>query len=131
HRIGTTLARPLRLHRRVARGDVPRRVRALLADVDLPADFADRYPAQLSGGQRQRVAIARALAAEPDVLLCDEITSALDPATSAMILDLLRAQRDAKGLAIVLVSHEPALVAEHADTVHVIRHGRVTRARSR
>ncbi|WP_425086285.1 ATP-binding cassette domain-containing protein [Streptomyces hainanensis] len=97
-----------------------------MADVGLPAEFADRHPAELSGGQRQRVAIARALAAEPEVLLCDEITSALDPATSTVIMDLLRGLRDRLGLAIVLVSHDLPLIAEYADTVHAIQHGRIT-----
>ncbi|MFD7908756.1 ABC transporter ATP-binding protein [Kitasatospora sp. NPDC059747] len=117
HTVGATLARPLKLHFAApadSRGD---RVAALLTAVGLAPDHAARYPHELSGGQRQRVSIARALAAEPDVLLCDEITSALDADTADGIMDLLRDLRDGRGLAVVLVSHDLPMVAAHADAV--------------
>jgi peptide/nickel transport system ATP-binding protein len=119
--VGATLARPLRLHRR--RGDVV----DLLGQVGLPASFTGRYPHELSGGQRQRVSIARALAAEPDVLLCDEVTSALDPGTAASVMDLLAALRAERGLGLVVISHDLRLVAAYTDTVVVLEEGRVVR----
>ncbi|MFJ9690889.1 ABC transporter ATP-binding protein [Kitasatospora sp. NPDC101183] len=110
--VGATLARPLKLH--FGRTD-DHRVASLLQAVGLTPEHAARYPHELSGGQRQRVSIARALAAEPDVLLCDEITSALDPATAAGIMHLLHTLRADHGLAVVLVTHDLPLAATHAD----------------
>ncbi|MER8187238.1 ATP-binding cassette domain-containing protein [Kitasatospora sp. NPDC094015] len=117
HTVGATLTRPLKLHFALPAERCAERVAELLTAVGLTADHADRHPHQLSGGQRQRVSIARALAAEPDVLLCDEVTSALDPATADGIMELLRRLRDERGLAVVLVSHDLPLVSAHADTV--------------
>ncbi|MEU2791156.1 ATP-binding cassette domain-containing protein [Streptomyces sp. NPDC007100] len=125
--IGATLTRPLRLHRVVGTPEMPARVRGLLDDVGLPAGFAHRYPHELSGGQRQRASIARALATEPDLLLCDEVTSALDPATATAVLDLLTRLREERRLTLVLVSHELALVTTYTDTVHHLQAGRVVR----
>ncbi|MGV9268253.1 ABC transporter ATP-binding protein [Kitasatospora sp. NPDC003701] len=122
--VGATLTRPLRLHFGTPREGCAARVAELLAAVDLPADFAGRYPHELSGGQRQRVSIARALAAEPEVLLCDEVTSALDAATAAGIMTLLAALRAERGLALALISHDLPLVADHADTVLTLERGR-------
>lgn len=117
HTVGATLARPLKLHFAAPADSRGERVAALLTAVGLTPDHAARYPHELSGGQRQRVSIARALAAEPDVLLCDEITSALDADTADGIMDLLRDLRDSRGLAVVLVGHDLPLVSAHADTV--------------
>ncbi|MFD7046574.1 ABC transporter ATP-binding protein [Streptomyces mirabilis] len=127
HTVGAALARPLRLHRALAKSQVSDRVAELLQQVELPADFARRHPAELSGGQRQRVSIARALAAEPDFLLCDEITSALDPDTATAVMELLRRLRTERGLAVALVSHELHLVAAYTDTVHLLESGRLVR----
>lgn len=124
--VGATLARPLRLHRAATRSELPGRVAELLEQVGLPADFARRHPHELSGGQRQRVSIARALAPAPDVLLCDEVTSALDPGTAGAVLELLARLRAERGTALVLVSHELHLVAAYTDTVHVLEAGRIT-----
>jgi peptide/nickel transport system ATP-binding protein len=122
--VGATVGRPMRLHRRCGAGDVAARVVELLEQVGLPPEFADRYPHELSGGQRQRVAIARALAAEPDVLICDEITSALDSATAEAIMDLLVRVREKRGTALVLISHDLPLIADRTDTVTVLDAGR-------
>ncbi|MER7691536.1 ATP-binding cassette domain-containing protein [Streptomyces sp. NPDC097610] len=127
HTVGAALARPLRLHRALAKSQVSDRVAELLEQVELPADFARRRPAELSGGQRQRVSIARALAAEPDFLLCDEITSALDPDTANAVMELLRRLRTERNLAVALVSHELHLVAAYTDTVHLLESGRLVR----
>ncbi|HLL34124.1 MAG TPA: ABC transporter ATP-binding protein [Streptomyces sp.] len=123
--IGAAIGRPLRLHRRCPPSQAPGRVADLLEQVGLPPAFADRYPHELSGGQRQRVAIARALAADPDVLICDEVTSALDSATAEAIMDLLTRLREDRGTALVLISHDLPLIAERTDTVTVLDAGRV------
>ncbi|MFD7456525.1 MULTISPECIES: ABC transporter ATP-binding protein [unclassified Streptomyces] len=126
--IGAAIGRPLRLHRRCTPAEAPGRVADLLEQVGLPPAFADRYPHELSGGQRQRVAIARALAADPDVLICDEVTSALDSDTAEAIMDLLTRLRTERGTALVLISHDLPLVADRTDTVTVLDAGRVVEA---
>ncbi len=88
------------------------------------------FPAQLSGGQRQRVGIARALATDPDVLLCDEPTSALDPATTSEILDLIAALKARLGLAVVVITHEMAVVKRIADSVSLLEAGKVVESGS-
>ncbi|MDT0454784.1 ATP-binding cassette domain-containing protein [Streptomyces sp. DSM 41527] len=123
--IGASLTRPLQLHRTVSRAEMPARVGELLDDVGLPGDFAARYPHELSGGQRQRASIARALATEPDLLLCDEVTSALDPATATAVMELLTRLRAERRLTLVLVSHELDLITAYTDSVHLLREGRV------
>ncbi|WP_308130235.1 ABC transporter ATP-binding protein [Kitasatospora aureofaciens] len=117
HTVGSTLARPLRLHLGLPAAQCAGRVTQLLESVNLPPDFATRYPHQLSGGQRQRVSIARALAAEPRVLLCDEVTSALDPDTAVAIMQLLHDLRERHHLALAFISHDLPLATAHADTV--------------
>ena len=121
--VGDTLARPLVLHRRCSQATIPDRVAELLAAVGLPPELTGRRPGELSGGQRQRVAIARALAPEPDVLVCDEVTSALDPANAEAIMALLGGLRRDRGLALLLVSHDLELVAVHTDQAIALRQG--------
>ncbi|WP_206302968.1 ATP-binding cassette domain-containing protein [Streptomyces sp. WAC 01529] len=122
--VGDTLGRPLRLHERATRAEVPGRVLELLESVGLPANFADRYPRELSGGQRQRASIARALAADPDVLVCDEVTSALDDRTAGAVMDLLEELRESRALALVLISHDLRMVASRTDALLVLAEGR-------
>ncbi|MEV0642034.1 ATP-binding cassette domain-containing protein [Streptomyces sp. NPDC050619] len=123
--VGAALRRPLLLHRRAGRAEAPARVLELLDQVGLPAAFTDHYPHELSGGQRQRVAIARALAADPDVLICDEVTSALDADTAVAVMDLLTELRDRRGLSLVLVSHDLRLVADRTESLLVLSEGHV------
>ena len=96
-------------------------VRDLLALVALEPDYEARYPSQLCGGERQRVAIARALAAEPRVLVCDEITSALDVSIQASILELLGELRSEMNLTILFITHHLALVRTVADRAVIMR----------
>ncbi|WP_067245660.1 dipeptide ABC transporter ATP-binding protein [Microbacterium resistens] len=100
------------------------RIRAALDRVELAATTAHQYPADLSGGQRQRVAIARALIAEPTVLLCDEVTSALDVSVQASVIELLRGLID-EGLAALFVTHDLGVVRSIADDVLVMNEGTI------
>ncbi|GGK29035.1 hypothetical protein GCM10010124_22260 [Pilimelia terevasa] len=111
HRVGAIVARPLRQFRTVPPAALADEVDALLALVSLDPDLAHRLPAALSGGQRQRVAIARALACRPRLLLCDEVTSALDATTAAAVVDTLDEVRRTAGTALMVVTHDPAVVA--------------------
>ena len=100
----------------------------LLADVELDACLLERRPAALSGGQRQRVSLARALAWEPRILLCDEITSALDGPTGEAVLDLLRRIGRRRALGVVLVTHDHAQAQRYADRAIMLADGRVASA---
>lgn len=101
------------------------RVEELLELVELPTSFADRFPHELSGGQKQRVNLARALAAEPEVVLCDEVTSALDTIVGANVIDLLTRLQRETGVSFVFISHDLSTVASFADEIVVLYAGRV------
>jgi peptide/nickel transport system ATP-binding protein len=99
-----------------------------LEDVYLGPDYLARYPDQLSGGERQRVAIARALVVEPDLLVCDEVTSALDVSVQAVIVELLRRLQRERRLAMIFITHNLALVRSIAQDAVVLREGTVVEA---
>ena len=106
----------------VKKSEARKRALELLEVVDL-SEKAKAYPAQLSGGQKQRVAIARVLATDPEILLCDEATSALDPQTTKSILSLLKEINEKRGITIVVITHEMAVVQEICSHVAVLDHG--------
>jgi len=123
--IGQALERPLEFYLGMRPDQRRQRVAELLNMVELPAEFASRRPMALSGGQKQRVNLARALAAEPEVILCDEVTSALDTVVGAQIIDLLKRLQDDLGVTFVFISHDLSTVASFADRVVVLYAGRV------
>lgn len=106
------------------------RVSMALSDVSLGQDFWARYPDQLSGGERQRVAIARALIVNPQLLVCDEITSALDVSVQAMIIELLRGLQRERGLSLIFITHNLALVRSIAQQVVVLSKGAIVESGS-
>jgi peptide/nickel transport system ATP-binding protein len=122
--VGQAIGRPLSLLD-VGGGEARRRVDEMLERVSLPAVYADKFPDQLSGGERQRVAIARALICEPRVLLCDEVTSALDVSVQAAIVTLLGEIQRELGLSVLFVTHNLPLVRSIAQRVAVMREGRI------
>ena len=99
-----------------------------MAQMQLDPALLDYYPRQLSGGQQQRVAIARAFAAGPDLVICDEITSALDVSVQAQVLELLRALQERSGVACLFISHDLGVIHQVASRVVVLRDGRVREA---
>lgn len=106
-------------------GDRQARVREVLVQVGLDADMADRHPHEFSGGQRQRIALARAIAHRPRILIGDEPLSALDVTVRAQILELLERLRREEGLTVIMVSHDIGVVQNLADTVAVMKDGRI------
>ncbi|MEO8755641.1 MAG: ABC transporter ATP-binding protein, partial [Casimicrobiaceae bacterium] len=126
-RVGAQIAEAIHAHQKVSRNDARQRVLALLVEVGIadPESRIDAYPHQLSGGMRQRILIAMALAAEPDLLVADEPTTALDVTIQAQILELLDHLRAARGLAVLLITHDLGIVAGRADRVLVMYAGRI------
>ncbi len=125
--VGTIIGRPLEFYFGL-RGEARRkRVRELLDQIEMGEGFIDRYPAELSGGQKQRVCIARALAARPKLIICDEVTSALDPLVADGILRLLLNLQRNEGVSYLFITHDLATVRAIADSIAVMYQGRVVR----
>lgn len=125
--VATIIGRPLEFYFGLRGAARDARVQELLDAIELGKGFADRYPAELSGGQKQRVCIARALAAKPKLILCDEVTSALDPLVADGILKLLLDLQAREGVAYLFITHDIATVRAIADSIAVMYQGRVQR----
>ncbi|HMO04243.1 MAG TPA: ATP-binding cassette domain-containing protein [Kiritimatiellia bacterium] len=126
--VGQTLGEVLTVHRLAARGSVLRVAGELLGQVGLDPSLAARYPHELSGGQRQRIGIARAISLEPEVLLADEPVSALDVSVQAQVLGLLDRLGRERGITLVLIAHDLAVVAAVCREMVVMEQGRVVEA---
>jgi peptide/nickel transport system ATP-binding protein len=125
HRVDEAISWPARQLRDLSRAEARQEVRELLERVRLPERLARRFPSELSGGERQRVAIARALAARPELLVCDEITSALDVSVQAAVLELLAGLRADLGLALLFITHDLGVVSSIGDRMLVLDRGAV------
>ena len=123
--IGNIIGRPLEFYHGLTGKEKHAKVAEILDLVELPAAFANRYPMELSGGQKQRINLARSLAASPEVMLCDEVTSALDSIVGANVIRLLTSLRDKTGVSFVFISHDLSTVASFADEIVVLYAGRV------
>jgi len=123
--IGDILGRPIEFYQGITGSQRREEVAKLLRLVELPVEFESRYPSELSGGQKQRVNMARALAAKPEIMLCDEVTSALDSIVSSNVIKLLQKLRDQTGVSFVFISHDLSTVGSFADEIVVLYAGRV------
>lgn len=128
HTVESEIARPARLLRKLKSTELITEAHLLLDSVRLPRRIARRYPSELSGGERQRVAIARALAARPDLIICDEITSALDVSVQAAVLEVLGDLRRQLGVSLLFITHDLGVVATVADRMLVLDDGLICEA---
>ncbi len=125
--VGTIIGRPLEFYFGMRGKERDARVAELLDKIEMGKGFIDRYPAELSGGQKQRVCIARALAAKPKLIICDEVTSALDPLVANGILKLLLELQAEESVAYLFITHDLATVKSIADAIAVMYRGEVVR----
>ena len=125
--VGTIIGRPLEFYFGLRGDEKRKRIRELLEEIEMADGFIDRYPAELSGGQNQRVCIARALAAKPKLIICDEVTSALDPLVADGILKLLLDLQKREDVAYLFITHDLATVRAIADSIAVMYQGQVVR----
>jgi peptide/nickel transport system ATP-binding protein len=132
HTIGSQIVEALRLHRQMSKRQARAETIELLRQVEIPnpEKMIDRYTFEFSGGMRQRAMIAMALAADPEILIADEPTTALDVTTQAEILDLIKRLQVSRGMAMLLITHDMGIVAEVADDVAVMRFGKIVEAGS-
>ena len=125
--VATIIGRPLEFYFGLKGAERDRKVQDLLDQIEMGKGFADRYPAELSGGQKQRVCIARSLAAKPKLIICDEVTSALDPLVAEGILKLLLDLQKQENVAYLFITHDLATVKSIADSIAVMFKGQVVR----
>ncbi len=125
--VGTIIGRPLEFYFGLKGRKKQERIQELLDEIELGEGFQDRYPAELSGGQKQRVCIARALAAKPKLIICDEVTSALDPLVADGILKLLLKLQKIEDVSYLFITHDLATVKAIADSIAVMYQGEVVR----
>ena len=125
--VGTIIGRPLEFYFGMKGEEKQKRIQELLDEIEMGEGFIDRYPAELSGGQKQRVCIARALAAKPKLIICDEVTSALDPLVADGILKLLLDLQKREDVAYLFITHDLATVRAIADSIAVMLQGKVVR----
>lgn len=124
-RVRDIICEPLMNYGIIGKGEVDERARNMLRLVDLPEEFADRYPNSMSGGQRQRIAVARALVLKPEIIICDEATSALDMSVQKTVIELLHRLQLETGVAYFFICHDLALANMFCDNIVVMQHGRV------
>jgi len=127
HTVGKIIGRPLEFYFGMRGDEKRRRIQELLDEIEMGSGFIDRYPAELSGGQKQRVCIARALAAKPKLIICDEVTSALDPLVADGILKLLLNLQKVEDVAYLFITHDLATVKAIADSIAVMYQGQIVR----
>ncbi len=125
HTVEEIISQPLRLYFGLKEQDLKEKIIEVLDKVRLGEFYLTRYPRQLSGGEKQRVAVARAFAAKPDIILCDEVTSALDVSVQAAVLNLLQELKEDFGTTYIFVSHDLAVVRAISDRVAVLYQGRL------
>lgn len=124
-RVETALREALKVAGRVSNEAISDEIDRLLLSVGLPISYRGKFPIALSGGERQRVAIARAIAGQPDLLIADEVTSALDVSVSAQIMNLLLDLKSSRNFACLLITHDLALAVAVADRVVIMRGGEI------
>jgi len=129
--VGECIAEPLAIHGIGSKTERIEQARQLLEEVELPPDYAGRYPHELSGGQRQRVSLARALVTGPQFVVADEPTSALDVSVQARVLEVFVRLQHQMGFACLFVTHDLAVVDMLADRIAVMQHGRIVELGSR
>ena len=127
HTVGKIIGRPLEFYFGMKGREKEQRVQQLLDEIEMGSGYIDRYPAELSGGQKQRVCIARALAAKPKLIICDEVTSALDPLVADGILKLLLNLQKVEDVAYLYITHDLATVKAIADSIAVMYQGKIVR----
>lgn len=124
-RVKEIICEPLLNYGLIRKSEMEERAREMLRLVDLPEDFADRYPNHMSGGQRQRIAIARALVLKPDIIICDEATSALDMSVQKVIIALLNRLQKENHVSYIFICHDLALANMFCDNIVIMHQGKI------